>query len=485
MQPEPGMLITPTIRLEHLLGQGGMGSVWVATHLKFYIKVVVKFMAEDFAENTEALGRFEREAALAAQAKSPHVVHIYDHGVSDIGLPYIAMELLEGEDLASRMEREGPISPAVYAGWLWQACSGLSKAHAKGIVHRDVKPENIFLCSDDEETLVKVLDFGIAKSHTQTGGFSATRTGVMMGTAYYMSPEQTMGSKEIDQRTDIWALGATTYHALTGKRPFDADSLGALVYAITVGPIAPPSFHNPALSSEVDAWMEKALARKPAERFASTKEMAEAFLAAVAGSEETTGKAAVLGGIHAVRARAGTAPGFESARPQTSTRTPTAASGSTMPGWGQTAAPPLRKRNWPLIGAAGALAAAALATGALVFSGNHEEPPELLVSEFVLAAEPDKTQLSAPASKEEEPARAEPEPKPAVAQPAAPEPAAPEPAAPEPAAPEPAVAQPAAPPITPLPQPAPRPVVRPQAALKAKPKPRPKPTPASAFGGRL
>src|SRR5690606_3214657 len=181
------------------------------------------------------------------------------------------------------MERLGRISPNLYASWLWQMCAGLSRAHAKGIVHRDVKPENIFLCDEEGETLVKILDFGIAKSHDTTGGFSATRTGVMMGNAYYMSPEQTMGAKNVDQRTDVWALGAMSYHALTGVRPFDADSLGALVYAITAGPIAPPSTHNPELSPEIDAWMAKALQRNPEARFSSAKELSTAFLDAVSG----------------------------------------------------------------------------------------------------------------------------------------------------------------------------------------------------------
>jgi len=491
------MQITPTIRLDRLLGQGGMGSVWVADHLKFHIKVVVKFMAEEFAANPEALGRFEREAALAAQAKSPHVVQIYDHGVSEIGLPYIAMELLEGEDLASRMTRLGRVPPPLYASWLWQACNGLGKAHAKGIVHRDVKPENIFLCNDDGEILVKVLDFGIAKSHGTTGGFSATRTGVMMGTAYYMSPEQTMGSKNIDQRTDLWAIGAMSYHALTGVRPFDADSLGALVYAITAGPIVPPSTHNPELSPEIDAWMAKALARNVDERFSSAKDLAEGFLAAVAGND-TAASGAMLGGIHNVRVKTGgTSATVGAATTRSVADATTLASAAeadiqlkdgTMANWGQTAPPGLRSTNWALIGgvAAGVLAAVVALVMGLSGSPTTTEQAE---SEMLTP------EAAAPAAAVPEPAQ------PAAVESATPPPEvrapAPEASAEkipevpaEPAAPQKPPAPSAAAPVKPVqaaprPKPAAKPATKPAAKPAPAAAPAPAPKPASAFGGRL
>src|ERR1041384_4583590 len=182
----PGGLVTPAIQLARLLGQGGMGSVWVAEHLRLRTQVVVKFIAEAQSLPADALQRFEREATLAAQAKSAHVVQVYDHGVSLQGRPYIAMELLEGEDLARRIEREGPIAAGTFAGWLRQACSGLARAHGKGIVHRDIKPENLFLCEEDGEVLVKLLDFGIAKGEGAMQAFSGTRSGALRGTAHYM-----------------------------------------------------------------------------------------------------------------------------------------------------------------------------------------------------------------------------------------------------------------------------------------------------------
>ena len=278
-----GAHVTPNIRLVRLLGHGGMGSVWVADHLGLHTQVVVKFVSGELAGKPEMRERFEREAALAAQAKSPHVVQILDHGTTGFGVPYIAMELLEGEDLGKRIARDQIIGPGLFADWLAQACKGLARAHSKGIVHRDIKPENIFLCEGDDETVVKVLDFGIAKG-AGSAAFSGTKSGAFLGTAYFMSPEQTMGAKHIDLRTDLWSMAVTAFLALTGTRPFEAESIGAIVVAITSGPIAAPSTLNPLLGPSIDAWMAKALARPVDERFSSAKEMADAFAAAVAAS---------------------------------------------------------------------------------------------------------------------------------------------------------------------------------------------------------
>jgi eukaryotic-like serine/threonine-protein kinase len=286
----PGTLVTPSIRLSRMLGRGGMGSVWVAEHLRLRTEVVVKFMAPEYAQNEDARRRFEREATFAAQAKSPNVVQVFDHGITESGLPYIVMEMLSGEDLGQCIEREGRIEPHVFAVWLRQACAGLGRAHQKGIVHRDIKPENVFLCDEDGEVLVKLLDFGIAKSDVQSVDFSGTRTGAVMGTAYYMSPEQTLGSKNLDARTDLWALGVVTYYALTGARPFEAEALGALVLAITQGPVIPPSSRNPRLDPRIDAFMARALARPLSERFQSAREMSDAFL-------EATGTSHVVGSL--------------------------------------------------------------------------------------------------------------------------------------------------------------------------------------------
>ena len=288
---QPDERVTPSIRLVRLLGRGGMGSVWVAWHERLKTEVVVKFLMEGYADHPEVLARFEREAALAAQVKSPHVVQVFDYGVAENGLPYIAMEYLEGEDLGARIRRESPIPPRLFAEWLRQACSGLARVHAKNIVHRDIKPDNLFLCSEqlvsgeipdglrsEGDVLVKLLDFGVAKSE---GIFDTrTQTSALLGTPYFMSPEQAMSAKDVDSRSDLWALGVVAYYALTGELPFPGESIGPVVLAITGSEPPRPSTLEPELPRAVDAWMSKALAKDPERRFQSAAELANAFLAA-------------------------------------------------------------------------------------------------------------------------------------------------------------------------------------------------------------
>ncbi len=159
-QPESGASITPTIRLVRRLGGGGMGSVWIADHLALRTQVVVKFIAVELASNPEALDRFSREAAAAAQVKSPHVVQMLDHGVTPDGVAFIVMELMEGEDLGTYLRARGRLSIAETAEIIGQVCKALGRAHERRIVHRDIKPDNIFLCAMGQgETFVKLLDF--------------------------------------------------------------------------------------------------------------------------------------------------------------------------------------------------------------------------------------------------------------------------------------------------------------------------------------
>ncbi len=277
-----GQLINATIRLDHILGRGGMGSLWFGYHLRLKVRVVVKFIASELAGNPEAMARFEREAAATMAAKSAHVVQILDYGFTDEMVPFIAMEYLEGEDLATKLARQVRISPWEFGEIIKQSCKGLTRAHAQGIIHRDIKPENIFLTYVDDELAVKLLDFGIAKADSAALNCPSTRTGLFLGTVYYMSPEQTMGATSVDHRTDLWALGVVAYYSLTGVLPFEGDAIGNLVEQITSAPILPPSHHIPSLGPAIDAWMRRALARDPNQRFATAKDMATAFDAAVA-----------------------------------------------------------------------------------------------------------------------------------------------------------------------------------------------------------
>ncbi len=263
-----------------------MGSVWVAEHRMLKTEVVVKFMADALASDPVSLARFSREAAAAAAVKSPHVVQMLDHGFTPDGTPFIVMELLEGEDLKTRLMRERVISLPELALILSQGCKALSRAHTSGIVHRDIKPENIFLChTDDGEPFVKLLDFGIAKSGSPTD-FHMTQTGVTVGTPFYMSPEQAMGAPPVDATTDLWSLGVVAFEAMTGERPFDGPTLGALTMAICSERPPVPSMVDPAIPTEIDVWMARACARDRADRFQAAKAMSDAFAAALREATE-------------------------------------------------------------------------------------------------------------------------------------------------------------------------------------------------------
>jgi serine/threonine-protein kinase len=286
---QPGQHITSTLRLVRLLGKGGMGSVWVADHLALATQVAVKFMSSSFVENHLLVQRFRAEAMAAAQIKSPHVAQVFDHGIMRDGTPYIVMELLEGEDLKRRIRREGLLPLRDVSHIIAQACKALGRAHQLGIVHRDIKPDNIFLCNmGDDETFVKVLDFGIAKLGPDNA-LGATTTGAMMGTPLYMSPEQLLSAKHVDFRSDLWSLGVVAYHAVTGRVPFSGETVGSLSLAVHTGAFMLPSTIREGVPPVLDAWFARALRREQNERFGSAKELAEALVAAVNGMPSMAG----------------------------------------------------------------------------------------------------------------------------------------------------------------------------------------------------
>lgn len=276
----PGYQVTTGLRLVRHLGAGGMGTVWVADHEKLGIEVVVKFLSETLAADADALARFKREVAAMVQVKSPHVVQTLDHGVTDDGLPYIVMELLEGEDLATTLAARGKLSPGELMHVVDGVAAALAKAHERGIIHRDIKPSNVFLCAGTPRPFVKVVDFGIAK---RVGDKTLTATRGFIGTPAYMSPEQIAGGT-VDARSDTWALGVLAYFALTGIQPFDGDTVASIVFAVTHNSPINPTLLDPALPSAVDAWTSRALARNPEHRFASATELADALAQALGES---------------------------------------------------------------------------------------------------------------------------------------------------------------------------------------------------------
>jgi eukaryotic-like serine/threonine-protein kinase len=276
-----GRTLAGRYRLISQLGRGGMGSVWRAEHIDLGTPAAVKLIDETFAQSPEALTRFRREAQAAASLRSANVVQILDYGV-DGETPFIAMELLEGQSLADRLERLGRLDPAYCASILIQVSKALARAHEAGIVHRDLKPDNIFLVRDGDDEIAKVLDFGIAKrtSALQTSSDMATRTGSLMGTPYYMSPEQASGRRQVDQRTDVWAFAVIAYECVTGSRPFDDSNLGGLLLSICTESPAPASQKVP-ISPAFDAWFARCTVKDPAGRFDTIRDAAAELCRAI------------------------------------------------------------------------------------------------------------------------------------------------------------------------------------------------------------
>ncbi|MGO9834344.1 MAG: serine/threonine protein kinase [Polyangiaceae bacterium] len=284
----PGAMVGGKYRLDALIGEGGMGAVWSATHLGLNQAVAIKFISREFVRSAEALRRFDSEAKAAAALKSRHVVQVFDTGTLADETPYIAMELLHGESLQSRVHRGGPVPLGEAVEILTQCSKALGRAHAAGIIHRDIKPDNIFLAqsNDDDSYLVKILDFGVAKmgsSPNEQGSQGATRTGAVLGTPLYMSPEQARGLKTIDQRTDLYSLGLVAYTMFTGNLAFSSESFGDLLLQICTAPLPQLCAGAPWLPPTMEAWFARACAREPQDRYASAQEFADGLRAA-AGS---------------------------------------------------------------------------------------------------------------------------------------------------------------------------------------------------------
>ena len=241
--PTEGAVVADRYVLVREIGRGGMGSIWQGYDQQLAAPCALKFILQAFANHPELRARFVREARAVASLQSPHLVAIRSVGEHDESL-YIAMELLEGETLLQRLDREKRLSPELTLTIIDQVASVLTKAHAAGIVHRDLKPDNIWLW-EGSGVFIKVLDFGVAK-HLQEGSDALkTATGALVGTPHYMSPEQAEGSSAVDFRTDLWALAVIAVESLTGKRPFDGTGIAELLLKVARLPVPSMSEISP------------------------------------------------------------------------------------------------------------------------------------------------------------------------------------------------------------------------------------------------
>lgn len=275
-----GMMLGERYRVLRLLGEGGMGKVYLAEHEQIGKKVAIKCLSQEMASHPMVVERFRREARAATAVGNEHIVDVTDMGETPDGAPYIVMEALDGIEFGDLIEEVGAMPIGRSVRIVRQACDALAAAHDKGIVHRDLKPENLFLVTrGGDSDFVKVLDFGISKFQESANGANAslTQTGMTMGTPLYMSPEQAQGLKSTDHRTDIYSLGVILYMALTGRAPFHAETFPLLIVAIVTGDV--PSIRN--LRSDIpvalDFVIQRCLAKDPDERFSNCLELAEAL----------------------------------------------------------------------------------------------------------------------------------------------------------------------------------------------------------------
>jgi eukaryotic-like serine/threonine-protein kinase len=281
--PEKGDLIGGKYRVERLLGAGGMGVVVEAVHVELHQRVAVKVMLPSLVDMPASAARFLREGKAAAALRSEHAARILDLGRCEDGRPYLAMELLEGDDLDKLVRARGPLGVQPAVDYVLQACEAIAQAHALGIIHRDLKPSNLFLCSKaGEAPSIRVLDFGISKRTkldaldvTESQGLTATDA--TLGSPRYISPEQLRDSRNVDGRTDIWSLGLVLHWLLTGRLAFEAETLGAHLAMIVSEPPTPLRERRPDAPAELEAAVLRCLEKQIDRRFQNVGQLALAL----------------------------------------------------------------------------------------------------------------------------------------------------------------------------------------------------------------
>jgi serine/threonine-protein kinase len=276
--PVAGSWLAGKYRVERVLGEGGMGVVVLATNVALRQRVAIKLLRSGSVVNARARARFEREARAAASLRSEHVARVLDVGTLNDGSPYMVMEYLEGCDLGDEIDKGVPRPVGELVDFILQACEAVAEAHAAGIIHRDLKPRNLFLANTvDGRTCVKVLDFGISKRIGAEDDLALTRTTDVIGSPSYMSPEQLRASRDVDSRTDIWALGIILYELLSKKVPFQASTLTELVAVVLMDATPDVRIERPDVPDGIVAAIHKCLEKRREDRFASVAELVTAL----------------------------------------------------------------------------------------------------------------------------------------------------------------------------------------------------------------
>lgn len=276
-----GDVLAGKYRIERVLGIGGMGVVVAAHHLQLDERVAIKFLLSEMLANAEAMARFSREARAAVKIKSEHVARVFDVGTLETGAPYMVMEYLDGGDLGAWLQQRGPLPIEQAVDFVIQACVAVAEAHGLGIVHRDLKPSILFCVRGaDGRFAIKVLDFGISKVTTfnASGPGSTTKTSAVIGSPLYMSPEQMQSAKDVDARTDIWALGIVLYELLTGRVPFSGETMAEIIVKIATHTPEPLRAFRPDIGDGLDVVFRRCTEKDRDQRYRNVAELGLALL---------------------------------------------------------------------------------------------------------------------------------------------------------------------------------------------------------------
>ncbi len=367
-----GQVIAGKYRIDRIVGEGGMGVVVAAHHLQLDERVAIKFLLPEALGNPEVVARFAREARAAVKIKSEHVARVVDVGTLETGAPYMVMEFLQGSDLSSWLAQKGMLSVELAVEFILQACEAIAEAHGIGIVHRDLKPANLFIVRPaDGLYSVKVLDFGISKVGRLEPGFdmAMTKSSAVMGSPFYMSPEQMTSSRDVDARTDIWALGVVLYELLAGTVPFMGDALPEVCVKIATHPPPPLRAFRGDVPGGLEAIILRCLEKDPKRRYAHLAEFAVA-LAEFGPKRAKASAERILRVIH----NAGLATHDLAIPPSSRAAQP---GSSTQPAWGVTGlGPPSSRKAFAGV----AIALALLATVPIVLFARKSSSPEASTS---------------------------------------------------------------------------------------------------------
>jgi eukaryotic-like serine/threonine-protein kinase len=276
--PDVGQLLGNKYLVRGFLGRGGMGVVLDVEHVSLGKRFALKLLNEERGRDPQAIARFEHEARTIGALGHANICDVYDFGQLADGRPFLVMEKLDGESLADRLDREGMLSPTKALWVLFQVLEALEAAHRKGVIHRDVKPPNVFIAkAGGRAEIVKLLDFGISKDTNE--GLDLTGSSHVIGTPAYMAPEQARGDGANDPRIDVYACGVLLYEMLTGKRPFEGENYNQTIHAVLEGTYVPLLERRPELPRMLEEIVKRSLAREPASRFPSAEELQHALIA--------------------------------------------------------------------------------------------------------------------------------------------------------------------------------------------------------------